>query len=48
MIAGISETVKARKLGFGMYILELLAQRKFVSAEFHAHSRFLNILKKFN
>jgi len=35
--AEISETVKARLLGLGMQIPELLTQRKFVSAECHAH-----------
>jgi len=32
MDSAISETVRARILGFGMQILELLAQRKFVLA----------------
>jgi len=34
----ISETIRARVLGFGMQIPELLAQRKFVSAGGYAHS----------
>jgi len=38
MNAEISETIKARLLGFGMQIPELFAQRKFVSAGSHAHS----------
>jgi len=37
MIALISKTVKAAILGIGMQILEIPAQRKFVSAGFHAH-----------
>jgi len=36
--AVISESIRARLLGFGMQIPELPAQRKFVSAESHAHS----------
>jgi len=36
MNAEISETIRARL--FGMQIPELPAQRKFVSAECHAHS----------
>jgi len=35
--AEISETIKAKLLGFGMQIPELLTQRKFVSAACHAH-----------
>jgi len=38
MNAEISETIRARLLGFGMQISELLAQRKFVSAGCHVHS----------
>jgi len=38
MNAEISETIRARLLGFGMQIPELLAQRKFVSAACHAYS----------
>jgi len=34
----ISETVRARLLGFSMQIPELLAQRKFVLARCHTHS----------
>jgi len=37
MNAEILETVKARLLGIGMQIPELLTQRKFVSAGCHAH-----------
>jgi len=33
MKAEISKTIKAKKLGFGIKILELLAQCKFVSAD---------------
>jgi len=33
----ISETLRARLLGFGMQIPELLAQRKFTSAGCHSH-----------
>jgi len=33
----ISETIRARLLGFGMQISELLAQRKFVLGGCHAH-----------
>jgi len=36
MNAKISETIRARVLGLGMQIPELLAQRKFVSAACHA------------
>jgi len=35
MDALISETTKARKLGLGMQIPEIITQRKFVSAECH-------------
>jgi len=38
MNAVISETKRARVLGFAMQIPELLAQRKFVSAGCHAQS----------
>jgi len=38
MNAEISETIRARLLRFGVQIPELLTQRKFVSAECHAHS----------
>jgi len=38
MNAEISETIRARLLRFGVQISELLTQRKFVSAECHAHS----------
>jgi len=38
MNAEISETIGARLLRFGVQIPELLTQRKFVSAECHAHS----------
>jgi len=38
MSAEISETIRARLLRFGVQIPELLTQRKFVSAECHAHS----------
>jgi len=38
MNAEISEAIRARLLGLNMQIPELLAQRKFVSARFHAHS----------
>jgi len=37
MNAEISETIKATNVGFGVQIPELLTQRKFVSAECHAH-----------
>jgi len=37
MKAEISETIKARLVGFGMPTRELLAQRKFFSAGRHAH-----------
>jgi len=37
MNAEISETIMARLLRFGMQIPEILTQRKFVSAECHAH-----------
>jgi len=37
MNAEISETIRARLLKFGMQIPKLLTQRKFVSAECHAH-----------
>jgi len=36
MNAEISETIRARLLGLGMQIPELLTQRKFVSAACHA------------
>jgi len=38
MNAEISKTIRARMLGPGMKILELSAQRTFVSAGYHAHS----------
>jgi len=38
MNAEISETIRAGLLKFGVQIPELLTQRKFVSAECHAHS----------
>jgi len=38
MNAEISETIRARLLGCGMQIPQLLAQRTFVSAMCHAHS----------
>jgi len=38
MNAEISETIGATKLGLGMQIPEIPAQRKFVSALCHAHS----------
>jgi len=38
MNAEISETIQAIILGLGMQIPEIPAQRKFVSAESHAHS----------
>jgi len=38
MNAVISETIRARLLGFGMQTPKLLAQRKFVSVRYHAHS----------
>jgi len=38
MNAEITETKGARLLRFGVQIPELLTQRKFVSAERHAHS----------
>jgi len=38
MNAEISENIRARLLRLGVQILELLTQRKFVSAECHAHS----------
>jgi len=41
MKAEISETIKARKLGFGAQILEVLGQRKFISPGCHAHSNAL-------
>jgi len=37
MNAVISETIEAPILGLGMQILEIPAQRKFVSSVFHAH-----------
>jgi len=37
MNAEISETIQATILGLGMQILEIPAQRKFVSAMCHAH-----------
>jgi len=42
MNAEISETIRARLFRFGMQIPELLTQRKFVSAECHAHSNSHN------
>jgi len=40
--AKISETIKARKLGLGMQILEVLAQRNFIYniiyAQYNAHN----------
>jgi len=41
MNAEISETVTARLFRFGMQIPELLVQRKFASAAFHAQSNAL-------
>jgi len=38
MNAEISETIRVRPLRFGEQIPELLTQRKFDSAECHAHS----------
>jgi len=38
MNAEISETIRAGLLRFGVQITDLLTQRKFVSAECHAHS----------
>jgi len=38
MNAEISETIQGTILGLGMQISEIPAQRKFVSAECHAHS----------
>jgi len=38
MNAVISETTKARKLGLGMQVLEIITQRNFISAVGHAHS----------
>jgi len=38
MNAEISETIRATILGLGMQIPDLLTQRRFVSAECHAHS----------
>jgi len=38
MNAEISETIRATKLGLGMQIPEVSAQRKFVSEMCHAHS----------
>jgi len=38
MNSEISETIRARLLRFGVKTPELLTQRKFVSAECHAHS----------
>jgi len=38
MNAEISENIRARLLGFGVQIPELLTQGKFVSAGCHAHS----------
>jgi len=37
MNAEISETIKATKMGFGMQILEVLLQSKYVSAKGHVH-----------
>jgi len=42
MNAEISETIQATILGLGMQIPEIPAQRKFVSAECHAHSNAHN------
>jgi len=39
MNAEISETISAKILGFGMQIPEIPAQRKFISAMCHAHSK---------
>jgi len=38
MNAEISETIQATILGLGMQVPEIPAQRKFISAECHAHS----------
>jgi len=38
MNAEISETIRATIVGLGMQIPEIPAQRKFVSAECHAHN----------
>jgi len=48
MNAEISETIRARLLGFGMQIPELLTQRKFVSAVNHAHSNAQKIIVSMN
>jgi len=45
MNAEISETMGARLLRFGVQIPELLTQRKFVSAQCHAHSNAHKPLK---
>jgi len=45
MNAEISETIRARLLRFGVQIPELLTQRKFISAECHAHSNAHKPLK---
>jgi len=42
MNAEISETIRARLLGLGMEIPELLSQGKFVSAGCHADSSLVN------
>jgi len=46
MNAEISETVGARLLRFDVQIPELLTQRKFVSAECHAHSNLGGLHEK--
>jgi len=45
MNAEISETLQVTILGLGMQIPEIPAQRKFVSAECHAHSNAHKPLK---
>jgi len=45
MNAENSETRKARKLGFGMQIPELLAQRKFVSVKYLYYQIYVTHLK---
>jgi len=42
MNAEISETIRARLLGFGVRISKLLAQRKFLSAGWHDNSNAHN------
>jgi len=37
MNAVISETTKARNLGLGMQIVEIITQSKFISVMCHAH-----------